>query len=195
MQKKRPTSISESSSAEAALPPARFSVPRILTGQGSCIATTSPSERNFFLSFVLRIRRFTWQMAVIFGSNRLRTWLQFLAFLVVALFSVMAQASAHGGPDSDWPGHSQFSSEDADQTKPSGPTYFENSTLPIGHCKGLCCCDGPSHCAPCGPTSSALNEGGEAISHVPVATRIGFPWDTGSHTLDRKFGLERPPRV
>ncbi|CEJ87968.1 exported hypothetical protein [Hyphomicrobium sp. GJ21] len=126
----------------------------------------------------------------------LRTWFQILALFALALFGVPAAASAHGGQDERATPQVQVATADTDQSIVTTDAQFENSSvLPSGHCNGECCCDGPSHCAPCGPSSSAMSQDGQVLLHAPLVTRVGVPRDMSLRALDRKFGLERPPRA
>lgn len=107
-------------------------------------------------------------------------------------------ANAHGGRvDGD---AVRVAVHSQDQSAPRGdlavPEYFEiGGALPAErNCAGACCCQGMSHCSSqCGSPSAALHKILQLSANAPVR-RIGLAYDPAVKALDRKFGLERPPR-
>jgi hypothetical protein len=130
---------------------------------------------------------------------RLRTWLQSIAFVLLIALGFPAAASAHGGVADEVSAAPVITSQshaENNTANAAAPQYFETSQFPTSHpCTGSCCCVGMSHCAPCGSSVSALQGADAGINYDPAARRIGFYYDTRAHALDRKFGLERPPRA
>lgn len=129
----------------------------------------------------------------------LRHWFPIVVLLALLTLGAPSVANAHGGRiDGDTVTvavHSQ------DQSTPKrhdlvAPEYFEiGGALPAErNCTGACCCQGMSHCSSqCGSPSAALHKIPQLSANVPVRW-IGLAYDSSVKVLDRKFGLERPPR-
>lgn len=126
----------------------------------------------------------------------MRGWLSILALMLVVLLGLPTIASAHGLADDGHAGISAGVGSIASDSQQHGAAFFENtSSMPSGHCNGDCCCSGPSHCAPCGPSAFALSQGGHLRIHPTSAGRLGPPRELLPHVIARIFGLERPPRA
>lgn len=129
----------------------------------------------------------------------MRAWLQFIAVVLLVALGFPAAASAHGGvADEVFVAPVIAGQSQAEDNAPNlaAPQYFEAREFPAGyHCTGACCCLGISHCAPCGPSTSALQSVGDGINYDPAVKRINVAYDSVAKALDRKFGLERPPRL
>lgn len=130
----------------------------------------------------------------------MRYWVKFLALMALMTLGLTTAASAHGGVDGDVSARPVMAGQvhaDTDaEILGTSAQYFEASEVPVDRpCTGACCCLGISHCSPCGPSASALQGVGAGINYDPAGKRINVAYNSLAKTLDRKFGLERPPRV
>jgi len=131
----------------------------------------------------------------------MRYLLKILPVIALMLLGLPAAASAHGGLDDDGVNAAPVTAsyvnyDQAAGTSAGSETVIEasNSELPMKRCTGSCCCQGMSHCSSSCGAPSALNAGGAVIAFDEMAASRLRPYDPSIASLDRKFGLERPPR-
>lgn len=131
----------------------------------------------------------------------MRYLLKILPVIALILLGLPAAASAHGGLDDDGVNAAPITASDVtyDQavgTSADTETVIEasNSELPMKRCFGACCCQGMSHCSSSCGAPSVLNAGDAVIAFDAIAVSKLRPYDPSIASLDRKFGLERPPR-
>lgn len=132
----------------------------------------------------------------------MRAFLKMLAVIALTVVGWSSVASAHGGMIHDGQGSSSsFAARSfghqAPRTTLAGETVIEASNVeaPSSDCAGSCCCQGLSHCSSSCGAPSALNDASVAahdLTDIGVKVRA-FLGRIAS--LDRKFGLERPPRA
>lgn len=131
----------------------------------------------------------------------MRALLKMLAVIALTVVGWSSVASAHGGVSHvgqrSSPSSAARSLHQATQTKLAAETVIEASNVgaPISDCNGPCCCQGMSHCSSSCGTPSALNSASVAAHDLTDAGAKVRAFLGGIASLDRKFGLERPPRV
>jgi hypothetical protein len=141
-------------------------------------------------------------------SNRFRKILESMRYLlkilpVIALMLLGLPAAANAHCDSDDDGvHaapvtvSDLKFDQLAEASSDAVTIVEtsNSELPLKRCVGPCCSQGMSHCRSSCSAPLALNGRDAIIVFDDTFASKLRPHGSSIASLDRKFGLERPPR-
>jgi hypothetical protein len=134
-----------------------------------------------------------------FGS--MRYLLKILPVIALVFLGLPAAANAHGGFDDDGVRAAPITVSDVKfdhsaEASSDAKTIVEasNSELPQKRCVGPCCTQGMSHCSSSCGAPSALNGRDAIIVFDDTFASKLRPHGSSIASLDRKFGLERPPR-